>query len=233
MHRRNVPEAMDGRDLDPGLLADDLRNLETLNRLFAGRSVVRRRLEEVLAGSRGPLRVLDVGSGSGDLCRAIVEACRRWGRAVRLVSLDAHPQVQECARQAMGDGYPEVRFLRGDGRRLPLRDGCVDLALCTLTLHHFTEEGAAAVLSEMRRVTRRWAIVSDLHRSPAAYGAVWFATRFVSNPMTRYDGPVSARRAFTAGELLNLARAAGWKDAVFHCEPWFRMSLVYRKNEGG
>ena len=70
-----------------------------------------------------------------------------------------------------------------------LDEGAVDLALCTLALHHFAEQDAVAVLSEMLRVTRRWAVVSDLYRSVPAYAAVWFATRFTANPMTRHDGP--------------------------------------------
>jgi ubiquinone/menaquinone biosynthesis C-methylase UbiE len=225
MKRRNAPEAMDGPDLDPSLLADDLRNLELLNRLFGGRDVVRRRLWEG-AGAPRNLRVMDVGSGGGDLCRLVVDECRRRSITVQVISLDAHPQIQSYARERCA-AYPEIRFLRGDARRVPLPDQSVDLALCTLALHHFGEEDAVAVLSEMRRVAGS-AVVSDLYRSRTAYAAVWLATRFTRNPMTRKDGPLSVQRAFTSGELLELASRAGWNHARLHREPWFRMSLVYR-----
>jgi ubiquinone/menaquinone biosynthesis C-methylase UbiE len=224
--RLNLPEAMDGTDLDPTLLAEDLRNLEMLNRWFGGRSVVRRRLRGLLAvRGQAPLTVLDIGSGAGDLVRAVVEECRARGVPVRVCSLDAHPQVQTFARERLAD-LPEVRFLRADAACLPLHAGSVDLALCTLALHHFTEEAATAVLAEMRRVARSWAVVSDLYRAPAAYAAVWFATRFTANPMTRKDGPLSVQRAFTPGELRALAAQAGWVQPRFHREPWFRMSLI-------
>jgi ubiquinone/menaquinone biosynthesis C-methylase UbiE len=217
---------MDGMDLDPALLAEDLRNLEALNRWFGGRAVVRRRLRELLSGrAPGPLTVLDVGSGAGDLVRAVVEECRARGIPVRVWSLDAHPQVQAFARERLAD-VPEVRFLRGDAACLPLRSASVDLALCTLALHHFTEEAAVAALAEMRRVARSWAVVGDLCRAPVAYAAVWFATRFTPNPMTRKDGPLSVQRAFTPEELRALATQAGWTHPRFHGEPWFRMSLV-------
>jgi ubiquinone/menaquinone biosynthesis C-methylase UbiE len=232
MVRRNQTEMMDQPETHPSLLADDLRNLETLNRLFAGQEVVRRRVGPLLdawpAGQ--PISILDIGSGSGDLCRVIVDECRRRGLAVRLGSLDFHAQVQACARERCADRYPEIRFIRGDARCIPLADAAVDLAVCTLALHHFTEEDAAAVLSEMRRVSRRWALVSDLARSPQAYAAVWLATRFTRNPMTRFDGPVSVQRAFTPEELRALAASAGWVPARFYPEPWFRMSLVYGKD---
>lgn len=228
MPRRNVPEAMDAPDLDPVLLAGDLRNLETLNRLFGGRAVVARRLRELLGALAPgePLSILDIGSGAGDLCREAVRLCRAAGHPVRLWSLDLHPQVQAFARGECA-GYPEIRFLRGDACRLPLRDGSVDVVLCTLALHHFTEDGALQVLSEMRRVARRRAILSDLCRSRPALAAVWVACQLMTNPMTRHDGPASVRRAFTRAELLAMAKQVGWTTPRFHAEPWFRMSLVY------
>src|SRR4051812_16604767 len=150
---------MDRPDLDQGLLDDDLRNLEILNRLFGGRDVVRRRAGP-LAGAGEAVSILDVGSGAGDLCRVLIDECRRRGARARLYSLDAHPQIQAYARGQAGKSYREIRFLRGDARRIPLKDGAVDLALCTLALHHSPEEDAVAVLAEMRRVARRWALVS-------------------------------------------------------------------------
>lgn len=226
--RRNREEAMDRPGLDPDLLADDLRNLETLNRLFAGRAIVRKHVRAALAGGAGRLRVLDIGSGAGDLCRVAAAECRASGRPVRIFSLDAHPQIQAYAR-AQCAGFPEIVLIRGDARALPLAADSVDLVLCTLALHHFTEAGAVRVLAEMRRVTRDRAVVSDLRRGRIAYAAVWLATRFTPNPMTRHDGPVSVNRAFTPDELRALAAEAGWEGCELVREPWFRMSLVYRR----
>ena len=227
--RQNREEAMDRPGLDPDLLADDLRNLETLNRLFAGRAIVRTHIRAALAGGSGPLRVLDIGSGAGDLCRVVVEECRARGRPVRIVSLDAHPQIQAYARERCA-GLPEIEFVLGDGRAVPLAAGSVDLALCTLALHHFAEADAIRVLAEMRRVTRDRAVVSDLRRGRIAYAAVWLATRFTPNPMTRHDGPVSVGRAFTPDELRTMSEEAGWHGGELIREPWFRMSLIHRRH---
>jgi ubiquinone/menaquinone biosynthesis C-methylase UbiE len=230
MQRRNEPEAMDAPELDPTLLAEDLRNLVVLNRLFGGRSVVRRRVAELLAEapSAAPLAVLDVGSGAGDLCREVLELGRAARRPMTLWSLDFHPQIQSFARAELA-AYPEARFIRGDAREMPLRSGSVDVALCTLALHHFSDEDAVRVLAEMRRVSRRWAVVSDLRRGRAALAGVWLATRFTRNRMTRQDGPQSVQRAFTGEELREMAREAGWRAASLLPEPWFRMSLVHRE----
>lgn len=231
MIRQNTPERMDAPEREsPALLKDDLRNLEVLNRLFGGRRVVRRRVGALLEElpPKTPLRVLDIGSGAGDLCRVLVDECRRRDHPVQLASLDAYAPIQAYARDACRASYPEIRFLLGDAREVPLAERSVDLALCTLALHHFSETDALAVLAELRRVSMRWCLVSDLCRSELAYAGVWLATRFSPNAMTRYDGPVSVRRAFTTEELRELARRAGWRNSRLLPEPWFRMTLLER-----
>lgn len=62
-----------------------------------------------------------------------------------------------------------------------------------------------------------------------ALAAVWAATRFSTNSMTRKDGPLSVRRAFTAREMGEAAAEAGWYNALTLPEPWFRMSLLLEK----
>jgi ubiquinone/menaquinone biosynthesis C-methylase UbiE len=228
--RVNHKEAMDETGLDPALLAGDLRNLEVLNRFFGGAAVIRRHLPGLLAElpDGHPLLALDIGSGAGDLCRELVGVCRAHRRPVRLLSLDFHPQIQEYARESAA-GFDEIRQVRADARALPFADRSFDLVLCTLALHHFAADDAAAVLGEMRRVARRWALVSDLCRSVPGYIGVWLATRLMRNPMTRNDGPLSVRRAFTGEELLGLAKRAGWEQPQLQGESWFRMSLLYRR----
>jgi len=106
----------------------------------------------------------------------------------------------------------------------------VDVALCTLTLHHFRNEDALRLLREAARVARVRVVVSDLERTRAAWlGArLLSATLWRTNPITRHDGPLSVRRAFRTGELEELGRRAGLRDVrVRRHLPW-RLSLVGR-----
>jgi SAM-dependent methyltransferase len=233
VHRVFRDELMDQPDLDPRLLEDDLRRLATLNRWFGGQQVLRKRVSPLLDSWRSPapLRVLDIGTGAGDLCAVLLRQARRRRVPVRLLSLDSHPQTQAIARRALTRRFPETQFVQGDARALPLRDRSVDLAVCTLALHHFTNEDAVTVLREMRRVSRRWAVVSDLVRSPLALASVWFITRFTRNPLTRHDGPVSVRRAFTEPELRDLCWEGGWQPLRAWREPWFRQTAQWTAAE--
>ena len=83
--------------------------------------------------------------------------------------------------------------------------------------------GAGASVQYAGTATSR-ATVATSHVLTGAL--VWLATRLMTNPMTRNDGPLSVQRAFTADELRVMADSAGWNDAALYLEPWFRMSLV-------
>jgi hypothetical protein len=102
------------------------------------------------------------------------------------------------------------------------------VAVSSLTLHHFDDEGAAASLREMSRVASKRIVVSDLRRSQASHvGArLLAATVWRLNPYTRHDGPVSVLRAFQPKELVGLARAAGLTGVSVSSGHPFRLTLV-------
>jgi hypothetical protein len=53
-------------------------------------------------------------------------------------------------------------------------------------------------------------LISDLHRSRCNLALAYAATRLLTrSPVVHYDGPASVRAAYTADEMLDLARAAG------------------------
>lgn len=102
-----------------------------------------------LAGMMG-VTVLDVGSGPGEmallLARVLPEA--------RIVGLDPSVEMLEIARDAAErSGMAErVTFVEAGAERIPLPDGSVDLALSTLSSHHWSDPGAA--FAELGRVLR-------------------------------------------------------------------------------
>jgi SAM-dependent methyltransferase len=211
-------------------LAESLADIARLNRLGPTRALLdqlapffdRQPADE-------PLRVLDLGTGSADIPIAVVRWAQAHGRRVSVVAVDLQPSVLACARRAVSE-MPEIRLVAGDAVCPPVRPGGVDVALCSLTLHHLSEGGVVALFRLMADVARRGFVVSDLRRSRLGYAAAWLATRAISrNRLTRHDGPLSVRRAYTREELVRLSEAAGlghvsWRDA-----PWFRVLGVYAK----
>ncbi len=57
--------------------------------------------------------------------------------------------------------------------------------------------------------------MADLERSWFTWVSVWLVTELIfRDPMTKYDGRLSVRRAFSANELRALVAAAGWENAA-------------------
>jgi ubiquinone/menaquinone biosynthesis C-methylase UbiE len=90
-------------------------------------------------------RVLDVGSGTGSLTRAILAAAPN----ADVVGIDPSPAfVEHAASQIAGRAH----FAVGDAQALPFADGEFD-ACCALLVLNFIADRAKA-LSEMRRVAK-------------------------------------------------------------------------------
>lgn len=205
-----TPELMDDPGIDRAEHAAALRGLARLNVLSRAAAPL------VAAVCRavpvGRVEVLDVATGSGDVCRALVLGLRRRGYdcAVRLIDKSPLALEQAAARfQAVGLAVQtEVRdALSGD---LPE----ADIVVSTLFMHHLTEDEARGLLADMGHATRRLALVSDLRRS--TFGTL-LAT-VVPRVMTRShvvhtDAVLSARAAFTVDELRACADDSGMHGA--------------------
>ncbi len=221
-------ERMDEPDVDRRELATSLRDLRGVNRWLGGTRVVLRHLGRMVSRLPGrEFSVLDVATGSGDIPLAVA----RWARARRLharvTATDAHGGTLDLARRHVA-GDPDVRVGPADALALPYPDASFDFALCSTALHHFAEPEAVRVLRELDRVARWGVVVNDLRRSrPALLGArLLAATVWRTHPVTRHDGPLSVRRAFTPAELLDLGRRAGMAGARVYGHFPFRLALV-------
>ena len=204
------PELMDRSQPVSAELERDLRNLRQLNRYFGSYAVVLRFMRRwVKSGDR--LRVVDLATGSGDIPRLIVDLARKIGAAVQIDALDQQASTLEIAKKLSAD-YPEISFLQANILEWQSPDR-YDIVLNSLALHHFSEEDAVRLLCHCRELSRKYVLVSDLRRGWLASLRVYLLTALIfREPMTRYDGRLSAARAFSFRELAELARRAGWKN---------------------
>jgi SAM-dependent methyltransferase len=207
-------ERLDG-PLSPGARAATLDDLDRLNAWFGGYALTLSRVRRAAAGQPPGRRlvVVDVGGGRGDLALRVVRWARRAGRPVRVLVLDTDAATLDLARRRTA-AYPEIAVVQGDATALPLRAGAVDVIVAALTLHHLDPESAVACLAQMRAAAPL-AVVNDLLRTRGSLLAVWLVTRLLRlHPVSRHDGPVSVRRAYSPGELAALAARGGGRVRV-------------------
>ena len=127
---------------------------------------------------------------------------------MRVLVLDTDAATLALARHLTAP-YPEIVLVQADATALPVRQGAGHVAVTALTLHHLDRGAAAACLAEMAAAAPL-TVVNDLLRTRASLALVWLVTRLLRlHPVSRHDGPVSVRRAYSAGELTELADRAG------------------------
>jgi SAM-dependent methyltransferase len=177
----------------------------------------------------GPFTILDLGTGSADIPRAIVSWAREAKRQVSVTAVDSNPEMIRLARQGC-EGCREITIEQRDIRQLPFADNSFDLVLCSQALHHFSVADAVSVLSEVGRIARVGYAVSDLRRNRAAIMLTnIISCLLISHAPLRHDARLSARAAFTETELCEMAERAGLtKFAIRRHHGVFKMVLSGR-----
>lgn len=190
-----------------------LVELRRINRWLGDENALRDSLlKEVAATELQTFSVLDVGAGSGELLRVAARWARETNREAALTGLELN---QRSARSILEESVelPEISSVQGDGFRLPFDDQAFDFVIQSLTLHHFNDDSAVAILREMARVARRRIFVIDLHRSPVAYYFYKIiGPLFLHNRLIREDGALSILRSWTIEELQRLGGRAGLRN---------------------
>jgi SAM-dependent methyltransferase len=201
--RVDVPELLDGDDVDDATRVRALRDVARANVVFGGARPGLAELWSVLRPLPPLATLLDVGTGAGDIAARAVREGRSRGVELQVFGVDLSHAL---AREASEAGTPSAC---GDALSLPFGDRSVDVVLCSQLLHHFSDDDAVRVLRELDRVARRAVIVSDLRRSLVAAAGFWllsFPLRF--HAVSRHDGVVSVLRGFAPHDLTRLVKCA-------------------------
>lgn len=202
-------ELLDSGRLSLPEIEANLADLARLNRLPGGTGASIAGVMRLM-GSGNAARILDVGTGRGDM--PIAFARRGW----QVVAADTNRDVLAIARREL-DGRG-IEVVEADVLALPFDDGAFDVAHASLLLHHLDPTGAVTALRELRRVARRGVVINDLWRGlvPLLATAV-SVTLLGRSRVTRSDGLASARRAYTLPELDGMLAEAGlasrWRSA--------------------
>lgn len=193
-------ELMDDPDCDPKRLHATLRRFGIVNRLVSGwERVYRTRLRPVLTELGQPARVLDLGSGGGDVITHLARLAARDGLEVHWTGVDPDPRAH---RAAISRQEPGITFLQADTDALLQKGDVFDVVLSNHVLHHLDDAELFDFTSASRELASTAVFHSDIARGRLAYGL--FAVGILPlSPGTflRTDGLRSIRRSYRSDEL--------------------------------
>ena len=209
--RAIAEELMDADDLDPETYAAVVGDLAKVNFLTMAARPTLLFLERTLERHRGgPLRVLDVGFGDGDMLRRIALWAARLGHAVDLVGIDLNPRSELAARAHTAPDMA-IRWVTGDYADLATEPW--DVVVSSLVAHHMSHAQLIGFLRFMDNHARIGWLVNDLHRHRFAHaGFPLLATLARWHRIVRHDGTLSIARSYRPAEwppILAEAKIAG------------------------
>lgn len=195
---------MDDFSLEGEELREALDKIASINQLLGGNKVTLDGVKQLLGAIslNETITIVDIGCGNGDMLRTLAQYAQKSGLVVELIGIDANRFTVNHAQQ-LSTAYENISFRCEDIFDTSFKEVKADLFLCTLTLHHFKNEGIEYLLPLFYRNSRLGIVINDLQRSGLAYRLFQLlCVVFRLNTMSREDGLISILRGFTKEELI-------------------------------
>ncbi len=208
--RCRTAELMDDPGLDPSLHDSALNGLRRINRISRTLENMARAIQaQTGQTSKGPLKILDFASGGGDLAMGLSGFAKKRNLPWEVSGADISHHAVDYASQKAAAMDLDTQFYLLDAVNQPVPHK-YDVVMCSLFLHHLSEEDAGKLLKNMAAAANRLVLVDDLLRTRTGYWLAWLGCRLLSrSPIVHHDGPVSVKSAFQMQEVSQLANAAG------------------------
>lgn len=227
--RATAAELMDDISSGGAELREALRQLRLLNRIFAAGAPTLHGVKRLWMEADKPrhLSILDIGAGSGDVNRQLLQWAEKHeiDLAIQLVDLTA-----EACEEANQFFSKEPRVQIRQGNLFDLSEASADIVTGTQFVHHFDEEELPGVVASMLRASRLGIVINDIHRHWIAWAAVWLTTRIISsNRYILHDGPLSVAKGFRAEDWNRLGKTLELSDMSYTWRPLFRYAVIIGK----
>ncbi|HEY7494027.1 MAG TPA: methyltransferase domain-containing protein [Candidatus Tectomicrobia bacterium] len=223
----HTKELLDDLDVSDRELWGNLGDLQRVNWYLGSQWLVLGTVHRLWrhAGRPKCWRILDIGTGAGDMPAALLRWSQRQEVHLTAVAIDNQWRILRYARTVL---QPSIAVLLADGLHLPFRARMFDVVVCSSMLHHLEWQDGIALLQAMAAVARYGVVVNDLVRSWLSYyGAKLLLPVLSRNHLTRHDGPLSTLRAYSVDEVRKMAQAAGLVGARVRPVLTYRLLLVY------
>lgn len=230
-YRTNATEIMDDFDLEGKILRDALDKIAKINQLLGGNKLTLQGVQSLLfETSKGKeIVIVDVGCGNGDMLRALANFASNNDLNFKLIGVDANQYTINHAKK-LSKYYPNISYQFRDVFDASFNELKYDIALCTLTLHHFKDDEIVKLVSIFNENSRIGIVINDLHRSALSYRLFQvLCFVFKLNTMSKEDGLVSILRGFKKEEFEVFSKKAHLKKYSIHWKWAFRYQWLIKK----
>lgn len=229
--RSNQKEIMDDLDFRGKELESNLEDLDRVNRLLGGYKITLDGIEKILGSScyAQPVHITDVGCGNGSMLREVAKMGRQRGVKMKLLGIDISEPSIEIARNKSRE-FPEISFETRNVNSNEFQDTKTDIILCTLTLHHFTNEEIEGLMKIFEKSCTMGIVINDLQRSKVAYYLFkLYCAFFMKNEVAKKDGLTSILRSFKKKDLEWYGRNLKMRKQMISWKWAFRWKWVLLK----
>lgn len=157
-----------------------------------------------------PMRIVDVGSGGGDLLRRIERWATQRSVSVELTGIDLNPHAARAAREfTLPDSA--IQWITGNAFSYDLP---IDVVVSSLFTHHLAEPEIVQFLAWSETVAHRGWFVNDLARERAPFQLFGVMAKVMRwHRFVQHDGRVSFRRSFREPDWQRMLDASGVSGA--------------------
>lgn len=238
--RPELFEQMDNPLCDQEALFRTYDAFERVNRNLAGwRGLYIRYIRPMARELDEALTLLDIGSGGGDITRAICRWAAQDGLVVKATALDIDRRALDYISQRGWANHERtqphsldthISYRQGHTQELIGEGLTFDLIITNHVLHHMSDEECHELCThaELLCKDRGLVLFNDIHRSDLAYGLFSLATlgRF-SGTFIRGDGLRSIRRSYTVQELRDILPTSWSVNKMWP----FRVVVTYQASD--
>lgn len=228
--RSTLPELMDDPLLPEADLQLALKDIALVNKYLGGNQISINALEKLILAhpEKKEWKVVDVGCGDGEVLRQVVGYFRKRSYKITFLGIDINEKSIQHAR-IKSEGYDNLSFNLQDILTIDEYTFECDVILCTLTMHHFSDEQLLVFIEKFKKLASIGVIVNDLHRSKIAYHLFQlFSAIFMKSMIAKYDGRISIARSFKKKELETYSKILALNDYSIHWKWAFRYVWVIK-----
>lgn len=224
--RSYTKELLDGENIPDLDLYQNLKELNTINKLLGGYSISFNALNKILIKNK-VFTLVDIGCGGGDTLKQIENWNKKQNFSLNLLGVDLK---QTCINYSIKNNSPKIKFICDDYRNVLNHIPKIDVLHACLFCHHLKEIEIIELI-KFCNYHKIILIINDLERNAIAYFAIKFLTSvFSKSYLVKNDAPLSVLRGFKKREWELILQQSNSKNYSVKYKWAFRHEVIVYAN---